>query len=244
MNALKIFSLVGLLVLTGAGCQTEQVTQEIPKIAWEAVSDGMERIELPLRNASSTHIVAYAFDTNKFDFDFAYSTSAKTIASWMSEYPSATAIVNGVYFHEDYTPSGDLIDEGKRTTNRRFDLDKSEYLMLAPVFGIGNATSIEAGQSYPVLVRDGEAAVSSDSGKTARRTFAGVREEGKAVFGVLTEGEVSLFELAQELARSELELDSALNLDGGPSTGMMVREPEESMNSIFPVPVVIVISRK
>ncbi|MCC7522785.1 phosphodiester glycosidase family protein [Candidatus Uhrbacteria bacterium] len=244
MNSFKIVAALGMIVWAGAGCQKIEVAQEIPKITWEAVSDGMERIELPLRDASSTHVIAYAFDTEKFSFDFAYSTTAKTIASWMPEYPKAAAILNGVYFHEDYTPSGDLIDEGKRTTNRRFDLDKSEYLVLAPVFGIGNSTGSEAGQSYPMLVRDGKDVVEVDSGKTARRTFAGIRDDGKAVFGLLDEGEISLYALSRELARPELGLEAALNLDGGPSTGMVVREPDESINSIFAVPVVIVITRK
>lgn len=247
MKYLQILGAFCLISLMGAGCQKVSTKQEIPKIAWGAVSDGMERIEVPLSDATTTHLVAYAFDTGKFSFDFAYSTSGKTIAPWMAEYPKATAILNGVYFNEDYTPSGDLIDEGVRTTNRRFDIDKSAYLEFDPVFGIADATSTasgEAGQSYPVLVRDSVAAVVSDSGKTARRTFAGIRNDGKAVFGVLDSGELSLHDLSQELARPELGLKTALNLDGGPSTGMMVREPEESMNSIFPVPVVIVIYRK
>ena len=246
MKQRHVFFLFCLIVLTGAGCQKKQTVKEVPMVSWEVVSDGVERIELPLRKASSTHVIAYAYDPEKFSFEFAYSTSAKTIASWMPEYPNAKAILNGVYFHEDYTPSGDLIDEGVRTTNRAFDLDKSLYLVLDPAFGFATTSGpfLEAGQSYPVLVRDGAAAVLSDSGKTARRTFAGIRNDGKAVFGVLDEAEISLFEFSNELARTELDLKTALNLDGGPSTGMMVREPDESINSIFPVPVVIVISRK
>lgn len=246
MKRILIFSLFSLFVLTGSGCQKEPMVLETPRIAWEQVSDGVERLSLPLNEASSTHIVAYAFDTEKFSFEFAYSTSAKTIATWMPEYPNATAILNGVYFNEDYTPTGDLVDGGVRTTNRAFDLDKSLYLVLDPAFGFATTSGpfLEAGQSYPVLVRDGVAAVSSDSGKAARRTFAGTRNDGRAVFGVLDEREISLYQLAQELARPEIGLMSALNLDGGPSTGMIVREPDESINSIFPVPVVIVIGRK
>lgn len=246
MKFAKIILCVCLAVFTGVGCQEQRLVTEQSQIVWKEVADGVERIEVPLTHASGTALIAYAFDPNVFSFDFAYSTSAKTIATWISEYPAAEAVVNGVYFHEDYTPSGDLIDDRVRVTERAFDLDKSAYLVLDPDFGISTTTGVyrEAGQSYPVLVRGGEPAVSSDSGKTARRTFAGVRKDGMAVFGILDEAEISLYELSRELARAEFGLAAALNLDGGSSSGMMVRDPEESMNSIFPVPVVIVIRRK
>jgi hypothetical protein len=46
------------------------------------------------------------------------------------------------------------------------------------------------------------------------------------------------------LANSDLNLDTALNLDGGPSSGLVVQAPGETIPAYGPLPVVILVYKR
>ncbi|MCC7357499.1 phosphodiester glycosidase family protein [Candidatus Uhrbacteria bacterium] len=221
---------------------------------WAMIANGIQQKSVSLSSPQTGHLLLTAFDPKQFDFRFAYSTSSKTVTEWHQVFSSAVAVFNGSYFHEDKTPSGDLITQGKDASSRAFDLDKSAVLELAPQFRIVDtlnqpfdaAASQEAAQSFPMLVRRGQSAVLEDSGKTARRTFVGVRNDGWAVFGVLADSELSLFQLSQKLSQTDLQMQTALNLDGGPSTGysFTAGNIEQVANSFTQVPISIIVDQK
>lgn len=221
---------------------------------WVTVAPGIQQFSVSLTTPQTGHLVLFAFDPKQFDFRFAYSTSSQTVAEWHRHFPEAVAVFNGSYFHEDQTPSGNLISGGKDLSPRSFDLDKSAVIELAPQFRIVDTlnqpfdatASQEAAQSFPVLVRRGQMAVAEDSGKVARRTFVGVRNDGWAVLGVLADGELSLFQLAQKLSQTDVQMQMALNLDGGPSTGysFTAGNTEQVANSFTQVPISIIVGRK
>ena len=260
LRRLPCFILLCSLVAFGFGCAP--VSSDVPIIqkpmeqaqAWAMVAPGVQQLSVSLTTPQSGHIVLFAFDPKQFDFRFAYSTSSKTVVEWHRAFPEALAVFNGSYFHEDQTPSGDLISGGKDLSPRSFDLDKSAMIELAPQFRIIDTlnqpfdanVSREAAQSFPVLVRRGQSAVLEDSGKIARRTFVGVRNDGWAILGTLADGELSLFQLAQTLSRSEFLIQTALNLDGGPSTGFSFTagDREQVSNSFVPVPISVIVKRK
>jgi len=81
----------------------------------------------------------------------------------------------------------------------------------------------------------------ADDGRPARRTVVAQDLQGRILIIVAPRGYLSLHELARFLAGSDLELDVALNLDGGFSTGLWLRAGERSVevDSLVPVPSVI-----
>ncbi len=257
---LPCFILLCSLVAFGFGCVpvssdvsiTQKPTEQVQ--TWTVLAPGVQQLSVSLTAPQAGHVVLFAFDPKQFDFRFAYSTSSKTVVEWHQAFPEALAVFNGSYFHEDQTPSGDLIRDGKDLSPRSFDLDKSAVIELAPQFRIIDTlnqpfdanVSQEAAQSFPVLVRRGQSAVLEDSGKIARRTFVGVRNDGWAVLGTLADGELSLFQLAQTLSRSEFLMQTALNLDGGPSTGysFLSENSEQVSNSFTTVPISVIVKRK
>ncbi|RLC56527.1 MAG: phosphodiester glycosidase family protein, partial [Chloroflexota bacterium] len=102
----------------------------------------------------------------------------------------------------------------------------------------------EALQSFPVLVKPGGVIgfpADADDGRPARRTVVARDLEGRILFIVAPRGYLSLHELACFLAGSDLNLDVALNLDGGFSTGLWLKTDEMSVeiDSLVPVPSVI-----
>jgi hypothetical protein len=54
-------------------------------------------------------------------------------------------------------------------------------------------------------------------------------------------GHFTLHELSAYLTESDLDLDIALNLDGGGSTGIFVADPRESIPPTRPLPFVILV---
>ena len=107
----------------------------------------------------------------------------------------------------------------------------------------------EAVQSFPVLVKPGGQMgfpADADDGTPDRRTVIGQDRTGRIVIVVAPSGLLSLHELAAFLAGADLDLDIALNLDGGSSTGLWLSAGEREINidSASPLPVVILIERR
>jgi hypothetical protein len=73
----------------------------------------------------------------------------------------------------------------------------------------------------------------------ARRTVIGQDQEGRILFVVAPRGHFTLHRLSRYLTESDLNLDIAINLDGGPSTGILVANPQEIIPSQTPLPIVI-----
>ena len=100
----------------------------------------------------------------------------------------------------------------------------------------------QAVQGWPVLVYPGGSPADiADNGSRSRRTAIGIDAEGRVILVVVDKPMFTLIELADWLASSDLGLVSALNLDGGGSTGLVVDAGEEYtvIDSLGPLPAVI-----
>jgi uncharacterized protein YigE (DUF2233 family) len=62
----------------------------------------------------------------------------------------------------------------------------------------------------------------NDNGQRARRTVVAIDRAGRVLLIVCPTSAFSLQELATWLASSDMEIDRALNLDGGSSSGIFV----------------------
>jgi uncharacterized protein YigE (DUF2233 family) len=81
----------------------------------------------------------------------------------------------------------------------------------------------QAIQSFPMLIYPGGVVASiNDNGQRARRTVVAVDRAGRVLLIVCPTSAFSLQELATWLASSDMEIDRALNLDGGSSSGIFV----------------------
>lgn len=148
----------------------------------------------------------------------------------------ADLVINGGFFDPTNRPEGLAISRGKELAplvpalsggvlvidDRRGQLFESEsYVpaLMPPSFAV---------QCRPRLVVDHKRNIHSDDGKRAARTALCLREHGTVIDAVIarrrgiegTDGDdgPTLFALADSLAHDGCE--QALNLDGGPSTGL------------------------
>ncbi len=265
----KSFAHLGLLlavpILFGVGCSAMSVktgypitpnlvpTVEQASGKWEQMETGIDRLAYASSSLSAT-VIIYRLDPALFNFHFEASTGTRSLSEWSAGFPEASLIVNGAYFHEDNSPSGFLVSHGEVISDRRFDLDKSGIINLSGgVRLIDTATEPikfenlkEAAQSFPFFIKQGQPAIKEDSQKPARRSFIGKDRQGRVLVGVVPLAQISLFQLMELLDEVEVEWEDALNLDGGPSTGIFVhtRKRSEELPSLFPVPNVIVVTKK
>jgi len=99
-------------------------------------------------------------------------------------------------------------------------------------------------QSFPILVKPGGQlgfGPERENHVQARRTVIAQDRNGRILFIVAPQGYFTLHQLSVYLTESDLNLDIAVNLDGGGSTGLLVADPRELISSTRPIPFVILV---
>jgi uncharacterized protein YigE (DUF2233 family) len=102
-------------------------------------------------------------------------------------------------------------------------------------------------QSFPMLVfTGGVPADIKDNGERARRTVLAQDRASRLLLIVCPSRSFTLREMAEWLAASDLEIDRALNLDGGSSTGLFLDAGglHQEIDSLGPLPLVLFVEAK
>jgi hypothetical protein len=232
-------------------------TAEPPDTGWQVLQPGLERRMVRLFNDQDQYIESlyiWRLDQSLFRLDVAYQETPQSLEEWQAE-TKALMVVNGSYFWvegEQYFPSGLIILEGQAMGSPY----ESFAGMLAIVEGWSElrwlaeepydpAEPLAAGlQSFPLLVKPGGELgfpVQFEDNIRARRTVIGQDREGRLLLIVTPRGHFTLHQLSLYLTESDLNLDIAMNLDGGPSTGALVADPPETIPSQSVLPIVILV---
>jgi exopolysaccharide biosynthesis protein len=157
------------------------------------------------------------------------------VSAWALECENCL-VMNAAYFDRDFEALGGIFVEGKSMGKKFFDENLSAMAIFDQKAAIRDLSMKaflrdESGeisedfsfavQSYPLLLRNGVAAISKDSGLLARRSAVATDKNGDFYLIFANQSHLSLYELAQILAQSELNFMWALNFDGGPSSGLI-----------------------
>ena len=224
-----------------------------PDTGWTTLQTGLERRTIRLLDAAgrqTEQLYLLRIDPAYFDFQIAYSPGRpKSLPAWQVE-TGALVVVNGGYFTETYEATGVIVVDGaasgvsytgfggmfavldagpevRRLTERPYSPDEPLRFAL---------------QSFPVLVRPGGApGFPNEDGITARRAVVAQDRNGRILFILAPFGSFTLHEMSVFLVDSDLDIEVALNLDGGTSTGLVLAEPAESVLAFTAVPAVITV---
>jgi hypothetical protein len=176
----------------------------------------------------------------------------RPLLAWAREHQPLLAI-NGGYFGPDYHATALVISDGVA----RGDSYEGFGGMLAVTSG--GAVSLrplrdqpydpgeplaQGMQSSPMLVLPGGVAASiHDDGERARRSALAQDRVGRLLLIVSPTAAFTLSEFAAWLAASDMEIDRAVNLDGGSSTGLFVSDGplQEAIDSFGPLPLVLLV---
>lgn len=187
--------------------------------------------------------------------------SPKSVSAW-GQALDALLVVNGSYFapanESGLETIGLLVSDGQR-----WGTPLQDHAGMLAVTGDGGVSIrwlrerpydpgeplSQAMQSFPVLVKPGGIMgfpADADDGAPARRTVVAQDGEGNLLLIVAPRGTLSLHELAVFLAESDLNIDVALNLDGGGSSGMWVAaaNAQVDIDSLTTVPSVVAVERR
>ncbi len=224
---------------------------------WTVLQPGLERRVIPIFNDQNQQVESlyiWRLDQRYFRIDVSYAETHKSLQTWQEE-TNAAMVLNGGYFsivNGTFIPDGLTIINGKA-----FGSSFEGYGgMLAIHQGQAELRSLaqrpydpneplQAGlQSFPMLVQPGGKpgfGADREDYARARRTVIGEDKNGRILFMVAPEGYFTLHELSAFLAGSDLNLDIAVNLDGGGSTGILVASSHELIPSKVLLPFVILV---
>lgn len=177
------------------------------------------------------------------------------MSQWMQQ-ENAAAIINGGYFDQNDRATALVISNGQTygSTYSGF----GGMLSVASNGGI-NLRSLsqqpydpgdsltQAVQCSPMLVAGGKRTQFNDTPSQSRRSMVAMDSQGKLLFISSPDEVFSLDQLADLLVSSDLSIKTALNLDGGASTGLFVNGNEQThvtIDSYVLLPLVVIVKEK
>jgi uncharacterized protein YigE (DUF2233 family) len=240
--------------ITGAAPVSSAATGE--DTGWQQVDQAMELRTMRLSVASTSgYVTIVRFDPNTYRMSVKYDVAnAGRLSEWFSAL-KPLVVINGGYFDEQGRATALVVFDGIRrgesyngfggmvviNEQGRFEL---RSLRQQPYDE--NESLQQAMQSAPMLIQPGGEVSDLDPDRDrSRRTVIARDRQGRILFLVSDIPTFTLPELAQALKTSDLDIDAALNLDGGRSTGLFLKTDvtSVSINSIEKLPLVLTVSR-
>ncbi len=233
----------------------------LPDTGWQLLEPGVElrQITVAKENSGVSERVAIVrLDPGQIRFRVFYDPAhPRPVSAWATRLRPLLTI-NAGYFTPEYETTGLLISNGQ-AWGTPFDDFAGMFAVTADgqvsvrwlrdrPYDPGEPLA-EAVQSFPVLVKPGGVMgfpADADDGTPARRTVVAQDRDENILVVVAPQGYLSLHELAIFLTTSDLEIDVALNLDGGRSTGLWLEADGVAVeiDSSISVPSVIIAERR
>ena len=232
-------------------------TETLQDTGWFWLWAGMERRLITIYNdreqlRESVHI--WRLDQKYFRLDVAFDETPKSLDDWQKE-TGAAMVLNGGYFsivNDKYFPDGLMIIKGKASGRSfsgyggmlviRGNQAELRWLVQRPY---NPRERLQAAlQSFPMLVKPGGRLgfpAEREDHARARRTVIAQDKEGRILLIVAPQGYFTLHRLSAFLTESDLDLDIAFNLDGGGSTGILLANPRQIIDSKVLLPYVILV---
>lgn len=225
---------------------------------WISLSPGMElrRLRVDVGTAGVASLRLLRLDPARLRFQVGYAPDApRSITRWVEDY-GALAAINGGFFDaqnqtvslivqdgqplgESYNGRGGMFAVSADGTVRLWGLAERPYDPAEPL-----RTAL---QGWPLLVQPGGGiAYDFEDGERARRSALALDRAGRVLFIVAPSITFTLAEFAAWLAHSDLEIDAAVNMDGGSSSALLVRLPDtnERIDAFVPLPIVLLVLPK
>ncbi|MBD3328664.1 hypothetical protein GF340_05190 [Candidatus Peregrinibacteria bacterium] len=233
----KIFIAVFILSLFLSGCSfltlplENEAQHDDPVKNWNLLTEDLK------------NLIIVQIDPRKYKLQIIENspTEPKTIEEIHNQ-NNAVVSFNGQFFNEDFEPLGLLISDGQ-VISEKTKSDLMEGIIAvdqnfnARLFPAGaNLENIEfAIQNGPILLDEkGQNLFTSETGKIASRTALGLDKNNNLILIVIKQSVlnydnvISLHEFGKLLEEQpefkEMGLHSVLNLDGGPSSGLALKD--------------------
>ncbi len=224
------------------------VTQA-PVSDWLAVAPGLEwRTYLP-NDSDMAQLKVLRINPALHRFRAIYrEREPLRLAAWQRLEPQAVAIINANFFDTDRRVLGLVISDG--------EIYGSAYQERGGTFAVQNGLPTvranrsqpyragealeQAVQGFPLLVEHGEPSYFNRStAQRTRRTLIAADRQGNILMMISPFAGLSLADLSAYLPTTDLNIETAFNLDGGGSTMMAVPDIDYLQPSFDPVPTIL-----
>lgn len=232
--------------------------QVIARIGLDHGMGTARRLELAVEGGSrallAVTLVPGAFTVRLMDQSPTFPVGARSVAQSRALSPGAVAAINGGYFEPTFQPSGLVRLDGRESSPRAAEgvlsgivaLDAAGVLRLLPRDAAleGVHSAIQAG---PFLIDPGGEVGVRPRPAAANRSVLASDDHGRLLLlatGALTLHQVAVLLHDHPQAFGMERIERALNLDGGPSTGLSlaVEDPAWSMSERGPVRNVLLVA--
>jgi hypothetical protein len=223
-----------------------------PDTGWQTLQPGLERRHIRLfdpQGRLTESVYLLRLEPGDFRFSVHYSPGQPlSLEEWRRQ-SEALLVVNGGFFTPANVATGLVVVDGQS-----FGRSYQGYGGMLAIFSSGlelydlshgpyepSEMLLYGLQSFPILVSDHQPAGALDDTVTARRTAVALDDHDRLLFILGQWGSFTLARLSAFLVASDLEIEVALNLDGGASTGLVLAEPEEGIPAFSLLPTVITV---
>ncbi len=223
--------------------------------AWQPLGEGIEYIQRrePVA-ATDDWVTVVRINLSKAQLHVYYAPDhPRSVRNWF-ETVNPDVVINAGFFTEENKATGIVIADGKRfgqtykgfggMFSLRGTTPQLTWLARTPYAQDDRVT--QAIQSFPMLVLNGlQIDGIPDDGSRNRRSFIAIDRSGKLLLGTCQSPLWTMSELAHYLDTSPLlNVVSALNLDGGASSGIWIHGVPDVllMDSLDVVPTIIAIN--
>ena len=230
--------------------------------SWHTVAPGVEVRSETWQSPTTATIVdtvsIVRFNLHNVKLSVAYQPDQPlSMQEWMQK-ENAVALMNGGYFDgldratalviangqasgASYAGFGGMLDV---TSQGKVQLRSLRDQPYDPSEGLTEAT-----QCTPMLMLNGKRTQFNSDNKASPRSVVALDTQGRLLFIASPGLTFTLDDMATLLAKSDLHLVTALNLDGGSSTGLYVHDSNDSsqnitIDSYVNLPLVIVVKEK
>ncbi len=174
------------------------------------------------------------------------------MSDWMKK-EHALAIINGGYFDNKNNATSLIVSDGQVSGTSYTGFGGMLYVDAQGNAGLrslsqqpydpNNEQLQQATQSSPILMVNGQRTNFEANAASQRRSVIAMDKQGRLLLIVSPDPAFSLDELADLLVASDLSIQTALNLDGGASTGLYanVGNQQITVNSLAQLPIVIIL---
>ena len=222
-----------------------------PVSKWETIAGGLEWRTLRPDGGDSSQLVALRIDPRHYRFRAIYQAGApKSLAGWLELEPNASIIINANFYDQANRALGAVVSDG-RLSGSAYQSRGGTFLVRngAPsVIGFRagpppiDTTVDQAIQGFPLLVFNGEQAYfGSSAGERNRRTVIAEDADGKILILTAPYFGPSLQDLSAYLPSTDLNITTAVNLDGGGSTMIAIPAADYYQPSFDAVPTVLAV---
>ncbi len=233
----------------------------MPDTGWLPVAPGLEKRVVQIYEAGRAEPVEAAavlrVDPAVYRFEVGYRPGQpQTLREWALE-SGGEIVINGGFFTPEWTATGLIIAGGEASGRSYGDFagmvairdgrPEIRWLGAAPY---DPAEPLEGAlQAFPLLIRPGGVpGINADLERDTpdRRTAVAVDRSGRFLLIITPRGGLTLHAFSRFLAGADFDLEIALNLDGGTSSGLLWREGDQmtGIPAFTPLPAVLIAIRR